>query len=255
MGRLEGKVAIVTGGAAGIGKATCELFVREGAAVVVADVSEQKGNNLVRNLTRQGGRAIFVRTDISQESSVREMVAATVAAFGSIHVLVNNAAIFVLKGIEATTDEWRRVLDVNVIGTALAVKHVAPEMRKTGGSIVNLGSISSFMAQPSFITYNATKAAITTMTRCMALDLALDKIRVNAVCPGVVWTKIVECLANESGMDRTAADADPAWGGACMLKRIAEPIEIASAILFLASDESSYVTGSHLMVDGGYTAI
>jgi len=197
-----------------------------------------------------------VATDVSVEASLEAMVAAAVRAFGKIDILVNNAAIFVLKGIEATVEEWRRILDVNVVGVSLASRYVVPEMRRNGGgAIVNLGSISSFIAQPQFVTYNATKAAIATMTRCMALDLAPDNIRVNAVCPGTVWTQIVERLTQERGMNRQAADADPAWGGACMLKRIADPSEIASAILFLVSDDASYVTGAHLMVDGGYTAV
>ena len=183
------------------------------------------------------------------------MVAETMRTFGRIDVLVNNAAVFVLRGIDATPEEWREILDINVMGPALVAKHVVPEMRKTGGgAIVNLGSISSFIAQPQFVTYNATKAAIANMTRCMALDLAPDGIRVNAVCPGTVWTQIVERLTREAGLDRAAADAHPDWGGAHMIKRIAEPREIAAAILFLASDDASFITGENLMVDGGYTA-
>jgi len=256
MSRLLNKVAIVTGGADGIGKATCELFAGEGAAVVIADVSVEKGHTLAREITSRGGRALFVETDVSQEPSVARMAAEAVRAFGKIDILINNAAVFVLRGIDATVEEWRKILDVNVIGASLVAKHVVPEMRKIGGgAIVNLGSISSFIAQPQFVTYNATKAAIATMTRCMALDLAPDNIRVNAVCPGTVWTQIVERLTRENGMDRKAAEADPGWGGACMLKRIADPAEIARAILFLASDDASYVTAAHLMVDGGYTAV
>ncbi|MGE5194779.1 MAG: SDR family NAD(P)-dependent oxidoreductase [Deltaproteobacteria bacterium] len=255
MPRLSGKVAVVTGGAGGIGKATCELFAREGAAVVLADVDVEKGQALARDIASRGGRALYVETDVADEAGIRRMVAQAVKSFAKIDILVNNAAVFVLRGIDATVEEWRRILDVNVIGVSLVTKHVVPEIRKAGGgAIVNLGSISSFIAQPQFVTYNATKAAIATMTRCMALDLAADNIRVNAVCPGTVWTQIVERITREQGMDRKAADADPGWGGASMLKRIAEPEEIAKAILFLASDDASYVTGAHLMVDGGYTA-
>lgn len=256
MKRLDGKVAIVTGGADGIGQATCELFAGEGCAVVIADVNVEKGRAVAREIAERGGRVLFVETNVADEASIVRMVGETVKAFTKIDILVNNAAVFVLKGIDATVEEWRQILDVNVIGVALAAKHVVPEIRKAGGgAIVNLGSISSFIAQPQYVTYNATKAAIATMTRCMALDLAPDNIRVNAVCPGTVWTQIVERLSREQGMDRTAADADPAWGGACMLKRIADTSEIAKAILFLASDDASYVTGAHLMVDGGYTAV
>jgi dihydroanticapsin dehydrogenase len=256
MSRLNGRVAIVTGGADGIGRATSELFAREGAAVVIADINAQKGSAVAGAISAAGGRALFVETNVADEASIRPMVAQAVKAFGKIDILINNAAIFVLKGIDATVEEWRQILDVNVVGAALVAKHVVPEIRKAGGgAIVNLGSISSFIAQPQFVTYNATKAAIATMTRCMALDLADDTIRVNAVCPGTVWTQIVERITSEKGMDRKAADADPGWGGACMMKRIADPSEIAKAILFLASDDASYVTAAHLMVDGGYTAV
>jgi NAD(P)-dependent dehydrogenase (short-subunit alcohol dehydrogenase family) len=256
MPRLNGKIAVVTGGADGIGKATCEVFGREGAAVVIADVNVEKGRAVAEAIVSRGGRALFVETDVADEASIVRMVGQAVKAFHGINILVNNAAVFVLRGIDATVEEWKRILDVNVVGVSLVTKHVVPEIRKAGGgAIVNLGSISSFIAQPQFVTYNATKAAIATMTRCMALDLAADNIRVNAVCPGTVWTQIVERITREKGMDRKTADADPAWGGASMLKRIADPEEIARAILFLASDDASYVTAAHLMVDGGYTAV
>ena len=254
--RLAGKVAIVTGGAVGIGQATCVRLAEEGAAIVVADVNATDGQATAEGIIQSGGRALFVPTDVAREDSIRQMVQVSVSAFGKVDILVNNAAIFVLRGIDATPEEWRQILDVNVIGTSLVTKHVVPEIRKAGGgAIVNLGSISSFIAQPQYVTYNATKAAIATMTRCMALDLAPDNIRVNALCPGTVWTQIVERLAKEKGLDRAAADADPQWGGASMLKRIAEPREMANVILFLVSDESSYVTGAHIIADGGYTAV
>jgi dihydroanticapsin dehydrogenase len=255
MNRLKDKVAIVTGGGAGIGRATCELFAEEGAAVVIAERNAATGQEVARCIAKNGGRAHFVATDVADEASVEHLVVETAQVLGRLNVVVNNAAIFVLRGIEATPEEWRQVLDVNVVGPALVAKHAVPEMRKTGGgAIVNLGSISSFIAQPHFVTYNATKAAIANMTRCMALDLAGDNIRVNAVCPGTVWTQIVQRLAGAIGLDRAGADVHPDWGGAQMIKRVADPREIAYAILFLASDEASFITGTNLMVDGGYTA-
>jgi dihydroanticapsin dehydrogenase len=255
MNRLKDKVAVVTGGGAGIGRATCELFAEEGAAVVVAERDLLAGRRTADAIAGRGGRACFVETDVADEDSVRRMVAEAVRVFGHITILVNNAAVFVLHGIEATPEDWRQILDVNVMGVALVTKHVVPEMRKAGGgAIVNLSSISSFIAQPNFWTYNATKAAVANLTRCMALDLAADNIRVNAVAPGAVWTQIVQRLTREAGMDRAAADRDPTWGGAHMIKRIAEPREIAYAIMFLASDEASFITAENLMVDGGYTA-
>jgi dihydroanticapsin dehydrogenase len=255
MNRLKDKVAVVTGGGDGIGRAICELFAEEGAAIVIAEKNPDKGKQAAEQITRNGGRAHFIATDVADEASVVGMAAEAARVFGQVNVLVNNAAIFVLKGIDATPEEWRQILDVNVMGPALVAKHVVPLMRKAGGgAIVNIASMSSFIAQPEFVTYNSSKAALATMTRCMALDLAPDNIRVNAVCPGTVWTQIVQRLTRERGMDRAAADAHPDWGGAHILKRIAEPREIAYAVLFLASEEASFITGSHLMVDGGYTA-
>ena len=255
MGRLDGKTAIVTGGGAGIGRATCERFAAEGANVIIAEINEANGAETAEAITANGGHCRFVPTDVTQEESIKNMVAQTVTTFGQIDIVVNNAAVFVLHGIEATVEQWHQSLDTNVIGTALVSKYAVEEMRKTGGgSIINLGSISSFLGQPNFVTYNATKAAIATMTRCMALDLADDGIRVNAVCPGTIWTQIVERLTSEAGMDRAAADADPEWGGSCFLKRMADPSEVAATILFFASDDASYCTGAHLMVDGGYSA-
>ena len=255
MSRFDGKVAVVTGGGSGIGRATCLRFAEEGASVVVAEIDEKRGQAVADEIRSAGNKAIFVRTDVADESSVRDAVSRAAAEYGRIDVLVNSAAVFVLKGIDATVEEWRKVLEVNVMGSALMAKHVVPHLRKAGGgAIVNLGSISSFIAQPQFVTYNTTKTAILGLTRCLALDLAPDNIRVNAVCPGAVWTPIVVELAAKDGMDRKAADASPQWGGAHMIKRIADPREIANAILFLASSEASFVTAESLMVDGGYVA-
>lgn len=252
---FTGKVAIVTGGGSGIGQATCERFAEEGAAVVIAEIHEPHGKAVAAAIQARGGRALFVPTNVADEASVQAMVVAAVAAFGRIDILVNNAATFVLKGIDATPAEWRQILDVNVMGPALVAKHVIPEIKKVGGgAIVNLASMSSFIAQPEFVTYNASKAAILGITRCLALDMAPHNIRVNAVCPGAVWTPIVERLTREAGLDRAAADRDPGWGGAHMLKRIADPREIANAILFLASDQATFITAESLLVDGGYTA-
>ncbi|MBL9124497.1 MAG: SDR family oxidoreductase [Planctomycetaceae bacterium] len=254
-GRFAGKVVVVTGGGQGIGRATAQRFAEEGAAVVVADRDAALGQGVAAEIQQAGGQARAVTTDVADEASIQALVAQTVAAFGGIDILISNAAVFVLRGIEATVDEWRQILDVNVIGVALAAKHVVPEMRKRGGgAIVNLGSISSFIAQPQFVTYNATKGAIAQMTRCMAMDLAPDNIRVNAVCPGTVWTQIVESRARERGLDRAAADRDPDFGRSHMIERCADPVEIANAILFLASDEASFITAENLMVDGGYVA-
>jgi NAD(P)-dependent dehydrogenase (short-subunit alcohol dehydrogenase family) len=255
MNRLLGKVAVVTGAGTGIGFATAALFAENGARVVIAERDEASGKEAADRVRQAGGDALFVPTDVAEEASCARMASAAVAAFGAIHILINNAAIFILRGIDATPEDWRQMLDVNVMGPALVAKHVVPAIRRAGGgAIVNLASISSFIAQPNFVTYNTTKAAILGMTRCMAMDLVEDNIRVNSVCPGVVWTQIVERQAQAMGLDRAAADVHPQWAGAQLIQRCADPREIAHAILFLASDEASFVTGSHLMVDGGYTA-
>ncbi|MGD9646598.1 MAG: SDR family NAD(P)-dependent oxidoreductase [Pirellulales bacterium] len=253
--RFAGKVAIVTGGGQGIGRATCEAFAAEGATVVIAERNAETAAEVASAIEAAGGKALAVPTDVSDELTIQRMVETTIDRFGRIDVLVNNAAVFILRGIEATVEEWHEILAVNVIGPALCAKHVVPHMQRQGsGAIVNLGSISSFIAQPQFVTYNTTKGAIAQMTRCMALDLAPSHIRVNAVCPGTIWTSIVEQRAAERGLDRAAADTHPEFGASHMIERCADPMEIARAILFLASDDASFVTAECLMVDGGYVA-
>lgn len=251
--RLEGKVAIVTGGAAGIGQATAILFAEEGAKVVVADVDEAAGAATVANIQAQRGQAAFVRTDISRESDARRACDEAVKTFGRLNILVNNAAAFVLKGLEASVEDWQRSLGVNVVGTALMSKYAAEAMKKAGGgAMVNLGSISGFVAQPSFVAYSATKAAVVQMTRNLAMDLAPFNIRVNCVCPGTILTRASSDHMASIGM--TLPEFIAAEGPKHLLNRIGTPREVAYAMLFLVSDEASFITGAHLMVDGGYTA-
>jgi len=251
--RLKDKVAIITGGAAGIGQATAELFAEQGARVVISDVDAAAGTQPAQGIKDRGGEALFIEADVSREDDVRRLCDETAKHFGGVDVLVNNAAAFVLKGIEASVEDWQRSLGVNVIGTALCTKYAAEEMKKRGGgAIVNLASISGFVAQPGFITYSATKAAILQMTRNMALDLAPFGIRANCVCPGTILTRASHDHMHRAGVKLEDFLAEE--GAKHVLKRVGQPREVAYAILFLASGEASFITGTHLMVDGGYTA-
>jgi NAD(P)-dependent dehydrogenase (short-subunit alcohol dehydrogenase family) len=251
--RLNGKVAIVTGGGSGIGRATCELFAEEGAAVFLSDIDSAAGQETVRLIEDKGGRGKFTKADMSQESDCERVVDECLQTFGGVNILVNNAARFVLKGLEATPEEWRQVMETNVFGYAYMVRFAAQQMRKVRrGSIVNVASISSVIAQPQFVTYNTSKGAVLQLTRCAALDLAPDNVRVNCVCPGLVWTPHAQKRAAEANLTREQFEAEKT--AMQLIKRAAEPREVAYAILFLASDESSFCTGSLLFADGGYTA-
>jgi NAD(P)-dependent dehydrogenase (short-subunit alcohol dehydrogenase family) len=250
--RLTDKVAIITGGASGIGQATACLFAKEGCRVVVADIDAERGLETVTSIRRDGGEAAFVRADVSKEDQARSITEQAVRHFARVDILVNDAAVFVLKGFSATTEEWQQSFAVNVMGMVLCTKYASAEMKRHGGAIVNLGSISSWIAEPDCFTYSATKGAILQMTRNMAMDLAPFGIRVNCVCPGTILTPASIGHMQKIGLTLEQFKAEE--GARTLLKRLGDPREIASAILFLASDEASYITGASLMVDGGYTA-
>ncbi len=250
---LEGKVAIVTGAGNGIGRAIAERCAREGAAVVVADIEEGPGKEVTDSIKSSGGRAIFQKTDTSDSDSARAAVTAAVAEFGTVNVLINNAAAFVFGTVETVTDDdWQRVFGVNVIGYANMVRESLPELRKNGGgSVVNIASVSSFIAQPEFVPYNASKGAVAQLTRCLAMDLASDNVRVNAVCPGSIKTRAVDKHIASLGLDPEEAYVE--FGKDALLKRMGRPEEIANGVVFLASEEASFMTGAHIVMDGGAT--
>jgi NAD(P)-dependent dehydrogenase (short-subunit alcohol dehydrogenase family) len=252
-GRLEGRSAIVTGAGSGIGRAIAERFAREGARVMVAEVEADAGAACAEAIGAAGGVAEFAHTDVADEASVLAMAAAAERAFGGVDVLVNNAAAFVFGTVETVTRaDWERVFAVNVIGYASCVRAVLPFFRRAGrGAVVNLASVSSFVAQPAFVPYNASKGAVAQLTRCLAMDLAPLGVRVNAVCPGAIRTRATDRHIASLGMERERAYRE--FGDAALLKRMGTPEEVAAAALFLASDEASYVTGALLVVDGGAT--
>ena len=252
--RLEGKTAIVTGGASGIGRAICEVFAAEGARVAIADIDAEGGEETRRRIAAAGGSAMFIETDVASEADAKRMTDAVFAAHGGVDILVNDAAAFVFGEVQdVSAADWQRAFSVNVVGQANCVKHALPHMKAAGrGAIVNIASISGIVAQPAFVPYNASKGAVIQLTRCLALDLAPHSIRVNCVCPGAVLTPATERHRRFVGADREEFLADAAAGN--FQNRLADPREIAYGALFLASDEASFVTGASLVMDGGLTA-
>jgi NAD(P)-dependent dehydrogenase (short-subunit alcohol dehydrogenase family) len=248
MNRFTDKVAIVTGGASGIGAAIVREFAAEGASVAIFDINAQGGQAYAAELQAAQLRVSFHHVDVSDAEAISQAVAAVAALYGTVNYLVNCAVSFTSKGIDVTTPEWERSLGVNVRGNSNMVQACYPHMKAAGGgAIVNIASISAHIAQPNRWTYNATKGAIVTMSKCQALDLAPDKIRVNVVSPGWIWTPEVAKAANN---DR--AKWEPIWGRYHMLRRLGNAPEVARAVLFLCSDDASFITAAELPVDGGY---
>ena len=254
---FEGRTAIVTGGAEGIGRAIATKLAERGAAVGIVDLNAAKARETAAAIAAETGAPTAVaEADIKDEDSVRAAVESLADELGPPRVLVNNAAINHFRGIEATPEDWRLVMDVNVMGGALMAKHVVPHMREAGGgAIVNMASISAVVAQRDFMTYNASKAAVVAASRCLAYDLVEDGIRVNSVCPGATLTEGVRRVIADRGLTVETAAREPNLGREHMFDRLAEPQEIAAAVVFLASDEASFITGSNLMADGGWSAI
>ena len=253
--RLQDKVALITGGGSGIGRACAALFAREGARVVIADQDEAYLGEATRQLESESADFTVVVGDVSAASDVERMVEVTVQAYGRLDVLVNSAGITSrqLPDTASAEEVWDKVVDVNLKGTYLACWYAVPEMRRSGGgSIVNLASIMGLVGYPvgrggGFNPYPASKGGVLQLTRNLAVDCAADGIRVNCICPGYVESNLTRVLTEDADM-RQGIEARHPMG------RFGRPEEIANAALFLASDESSFVTGAPLIVDGGYTA-
>lgn len=241
------RVALVTGAASGIGRAVATAFAAEGARVALLDLNAD-GLAAVRD-ELGADHVLDLALDITSEADVEAAIAAILERWGRIDHVVNCAASFIAAGLNATREEWLRSLDVNVVAsamlTAAASRHLGP-----GSTVVNVSSISAHAAQPDRWTYNATKAAILALTRGQAMDLAPRGVRVNAVSPGWIWTAEVEKAA-----DGDRAAWEPVWGRYHLLRRLGEPAEVADAVLYLSGPRSTFVTGSELMVDGGYSAM
>jgi NAD(P)-dependent dehydrogenase (short-subunit alcohol dehydrogenase family) len=249
--RLSGKVAIVTGGAHGMGESESRLFAREGAIVVVADVDEAAGRQVAAAIGADGGKARFTRLDVTREADWQEAVRSTTGAYGRLDVLVNNAGVSGSQDPDTlSTAAWDTIMSVNAKGVFLGMKHAVPAMRQGGGgAIVNISSISGFVGQDRLhMAYNASKGAVRIMTKSAAVQYARDGIRVNSVHPGFM-----------PPMRTSKTSADPEWRKpfleAVPMKREGRVEEVAYAVLFLASDEASYITGTELVVDGGFLAV
>jgi NAD(P)-dependent dehydrogenase (short-subunit alcohol dehydrogenase family) len=250
--RLKNKVAIVTGVASGIGRGTAVLFAQEGARVVGGDINSAGGNTTIEEIRSQGNQAFFLQSDVTRSNDVRALVEAAVKTFGGVDVLFSNVGVVIGNLVaDISEEEWDQVMAVNLRSMFLCCKYVIPEMRKRGkGSIVLTSSANGLIAEPALTSYCATKAAIIGMVRSIATDYGKDNIRINCVCPTYTRTPLVENWI-DSGVDPTLT-----WdkvNGLHVLHRIAEVDEIARAVLFLASDESSIITGTALVADGGLT--
>lgn len=250
--RLHKKVSIITGASSGIARQTALLFTKEGASVAVVDVDTKGGNETVSMIRAAGGVGIMVETDVTDASDVRGMVKEVVERFGRLDILVNVAGIFTEGDLLKTEESsWHRILGVNLDGVFLCMKYSIPEMLEKGGTIVNIASEAGLVGIKNQVAYNVSKSGVVALTRSTAVDFAERGIRVNCICPGRVLTPLVQKVIEESAdpeETRRALSEDRP------LMRMGTPEDIAAAILFLASDESNYVLGSVLSVDGGYTA-
>ena len=244
---LKDRIAVVTGGLGDLGYAVAQRLLEEGCKVALFDLQADEEERAAAI------DAAFHQVDISDEDRVKAAAAAVEEQLGPATILVNCAAHFIFKSIDAGVEDWQRILGVNVMGTSLVTKHVVPQMKQAGGgSIINFSSVSGFVGQANFATYNATKFAIRGLTKCWAQDLAPANIRVNSLCPGYIYTSAFVNSCTSLGLD--VDEEDQRASAMHLLGRQGRPEEVAAATAFLASDEASFITGSDLLVDGGYLA-
>lgn len=249
MGRVSGKVAIVTGAAGGMGKADAILLAQEGAKVVVTDIQEDKVNEVVAEINHNGGEAIGFRHNVTSEEEWQHIVDETVKKWGKIDVLVNNAGISLAKAlIDTTAQDWDKVMSINLTGGFFGLKHVIPVMQKNGGgSIINISSIAGLTGSNGAGPYTASKGAVRMLTKAVAIDYGKDNIRCNSIHPGYIETPMTKDLLADENMTKWFLSNTP-------LPRLGKPENIAQGVLFLASDESSFITGAELAIDGGVSA-
>ncbi len=246
---IENKVAVITGGSAGIGAATADLFCRLGARVVILDVNVKGGEQVAQDLKNQGGDVRFMACDVTDEGTCKNVAAELERAFGRVDILFNNAGVIVRKSVtDLEEKEWDAVIDVSMKGAFLLSKHLIPLMKENGGAIVNTGSGWSIKAGPDAVAYCAAKAGVLNMTRAMAIDYGKYNIRVNCICPGDTDTALLRSEAEQLGEDETEFYADAADRP---LGRMGTPDDIARSVLFLSSPLSQWVSGTSLLVDGG----
>ncbi len=250
MKRLQGKTALISGAAKGMGAAEARIFADEGAQVIVADVDDAGAKAVVQDIKDAGGNATAVHLDVSDAASWEKAVAEGRTAFGNINVLINNAGILLMKTVQDTTaEEWDKIFAINARGVFLGTKAVLENMKAAGGgSIVNISSIYGLVGAPSAAAYQATKGAVRLFTKSTAADYAEFNIRANSVHPGVIRTAMTEDILADPTSEKELL-------GTTIMQRAAQPEEVARAVLFLASDEASFMTGSEMVVDGGYTAL
>ncbi len=253
--KLTGKVAIVTGAGAGIGSAIAERLVEEGASVLGADVNREAGEAIVATLTGRGARAMFVETDVSVESDVQAMIKAAVSSYGALDILINNAGInFDKPFLQTTLEDWERVIAVNLRGTFLGCRYAIEQFvaQNVSGCIVNISSVHSVATATGTGPYAASKGGVSALTRALANEFGRQGIRVNAVCPGSIATRIwEEVLANASDPEAIIAH----WRNNTAVGRVGTAREVANMVTWLCTDDASYVTGSNLFVDGGLTSM